>query len=562
MTAWNSIRWRLPLSYAVIALLSTFALGAILLTTLRSYYDQRERDYLQSNVNTIRAAISQMFDQEMPLAVIQAQIVSYSFLSQVHIQVFDTTGGIIADSGLPHQQNFLSISAQPNEELPSSSDEELFDDGFRIVQTDVAEFVDIHSLRAQFGEVINLSDSANVGEEYYTPVISLDFVPDVERTVTVEDSSSRTVDDGGLTYVLPATSTLFGFGLNDELTEPNQFSRQQVHQEIYTSDGGLVGTVLLSSGPAYGRQIVDRVARGWLVASSLAVAIATGAGWSVSRYISVPLLKLKMTTEAMRDGDLSVRADIHRDDELGLLAQVFNNMAQRIEETVVTLRRFVADAAHELHTPLTALQTNLELAVDEWDVQARQSYIRRAHIQVKRLEALTDGLLDLSRIEARMSEVQYETLSFTDLVQEISEIYASRSEQAEVNFVLNLPDKPIMVYGNSVQLRRVLNNLLDNALKFSPQGETVSLSLREDGASVYVAVKDNGIGIPESELPYIFDRFHRCRNASDYTGSGLGLAIVKGIVNAHAGNVTVHAASSGTEFVVQIPLDDNDKGEK
>ncbi len=556
MRAWKSIRWRLPASYAAIALLSTFALGAVLLTTLRSYYDQLERDYLESNADTIRSAISQMVDQGISLPVIQAQIASYSFLSQARIQILDENRQLLVDSGLPHGQNFLSISAQPN---PPQTTSRLYDDGFRIVGREVADIIDFHSIRAQIDRSISLSGNVNADGDYYTPVISLDFVRGSESQSGTDVSAQSTVsgesDEEGLTYVLPATSTLFGFGLNAELTEQDRFSSQQISHDIYTSEGEYAGTVILSAGPAYGRQIVDRVARGWVVASVLAVAIATGAGWSVSRYMSVPLLKLKTVTEKMADGDLSVRADIDRDDELGVLARVFNNMAQRIEETVVTLRRFVADAAHELHTPLTALQTNLELAVDERETEVRQAYIQRAHMQVKRLESLTDGLLDLSRIEARMTDAPHERLVFTRVVQEVSEIYASRSEQAEVNFDLDLPEKSIVVCGNEVQLRRVLNNLLDNALKFTPPGQTVALSLRGDGQFVWVIVRDSGIGIPDEELPFIFDRFHRCRNAADYSGSGLGLAIVKGIVAAHSGEITARSALPGTEFIMRIPLE-------
>lgn len=554
MTAWKSIRWRLPLTYAAIALLSTFALGAVLLTTLRNYYDQRERDYLQSNANTIRVAISQMMSEDTSQAVIQAQIVSYSFLSQVHIQVFDAAGNLAADSGLPHHRNVLSISAQPNTD--GDDDLNYLEDGFRIVHTDSAEFVDIHSLRARFSGSVNLLDTVDRDEEYYTPVISLDFIPDIDHSADNSNAAAHTQTgetESGLTYILPTTSTLFGFGLNDELNEPNQFSRQQVSESIYTADGNYAGTVVLSAGPAYGRQIVDRVARGWVVASVLAVVIATGAGWRVSRYISVPLLQLKEVTESMADGNLSIRALIHRDDELGRLASGFNIMAQRIEETVITLRRFVADAAHELHTPLTALQTNLELAIDEDDTQLRRSYIERAHLQVKRLESLTDGLLDLSRIEADTSSPQVELVQFTELAQEVSEIFASRSEQAEVSFILDLPAEPATIIGNVVQLRRVLNNLLDNALKFTSAGDTVSLIVHNDENDVWMTVQDTGIGIPQEDIPYIFDRFHRGRNAGDSDGSGLGLAIVKSIVTAHAGEITVQTTSSGTEFVVRIP---------
>jgi signal transduction histidine kinase len=255
----------------------------------------------------------------------------------------------------------------------------------------------------------------------------------------------------------------------------------------------------------------------------------------------------------MAKGDLSVRSDLVREDELGLLARSFNEMAQRIENIVVTLRRFVADAAHELHTPITALHTNLELALDEPDAEVRAVYIQRARKQIKRLETLTDSLLDLSRIESGLSAAPHKALPFKAMVQEISELYASRSEQASINFELSLPSEPVTVYGNEQQLRSALSNLMDNAIKFTPVGETirVEMALREKWIDVYI--EDQGIGIPSDEIELIFSRFHRCRNAVNFSGSGLGLAIVRGVVEAHHGRISFINTSPGTRFTLSLP---------
>ena len=126
-----------------------------------------------------------------------------------------------------------------------------------------------------------------------------------------------------------------------------------------------VGSVQLSEGPAYGNAILASVARGWAISSAIAVLLAALIGWYISRRISAPVLALSDVTARMTQGNLSSCADVKGRDEFGQLARSFNEMASRVEETVGTLRAFVADAAHELHTPLTALQTNLELARDE-----------------------------------------------------------------------------------------------------------------------------------------------------------------------------------------------------
>jgi two-component system sensor histidine kinase MprB len=248
----------------------------------------------------------------------------------------------------------------------------------------------------------------------------------------------------------------------------------------------------------------------------------------------------------MAEGDLSVRADMTRQDELGQLGHSFNEMAAQVEGTVLALRRFVADAAHEIHSPLTALRTNLELTSDD-------EFVSQAQMQVERLETLTQGLLDLSRVEAGAQADTFAFVALIPLVQEVSEIYASRAEQAGLAFDLNMPEIPMIVSGDEAQLRRALGNLLDNAVKFTPEGGAVSVTLRGQGSWAEIRIEDTGIGIPKADLPHLFGRFHRGRNATACVGSGLGLAIVKAIVEAHNGQVEGESTGRGARFTVKLP---------
>jgi len=221
-------------------------------------------------------------------------------------------------------------------------------------------------------------------------------------------------------------------------------------------------------------------------------------------------------------------------------------MADRVEEIVTTLRRFVSDAAHEIHTPLTALHTNLELAQED-------EHVVQAQTQVERLEALTEGLLDLSRIESGTQGQSLAPVSLVPLLQEVSELHASRAEQAGLTFDLSLPDASVTVQGDEEQLRRALTNLLDNAIKFTPEGGSVFLGLRQEGGFSILWVEDTGIGIHSADLPHLFERFHRGRNAAAYSGSGLGLAIVKAVVERHEGQIRAEATEQGARFTVRIP---------
>src|SRR5262249_10130288 len=150
--------------------------------------------------------------------------------------------------------------------------------------------------------------------------------------------------------------------------------------------------------------------------------------------------------------------------------------------------RFVADAAHQIHTPLTAVYADLELAASEPDDSRRQMFIERALTQLKRLEALTNDLLDLSRLEARAVDDRRTTINLVLLVHEISEAFASRAEQAGIAFNVETSQPSITAQVNEIQFRHAIGNLLDNAIKFTPENGTITVSVKRDGDQVELCV--------------------------------------------------------------------------
>jgi signal transduction histidine kinase len=293
------------------------------------------------------------------------------------------------------------------------------------------------------------------------------------------------------------------------------------------------------------------VARALAVAGLVAVLLATTVGWLISRRLTRPLLELVETTEQMSAGDLSVRTEIARRDELGQLARSFNRMAQQVESTVATLRNFVADAAHEMNTPLTALRTNLELAMRDNSGDPR---LRGALEQATRLESLNDDLLQLSRLQGGIG---LENVGPVDLSRQLklwSERYAAQAEQAGLNYELTAPQRPLAVRGDQDLLARAINNLVDNAIKFTPQGGQIILTLGGDNGWVWLEVSDTGIGIEDSDLDQVFNRFHRGRNAAEYPGSGLGLAISHSIIEAHGGHIELTSQPGQTRVRVDLPM--------
>ena len=514
----DSLRWRLPLSYAAIALLTAAALGVVLLFTLGSIYRQQELAYLGGNAAAIAEEVRALVpDGERPS--LQTQIDGFAFLVQAHIEILDTTKQPIADS-----------------------DE---------------------------SGLINPIISINLGNDLTNDALfpDTDNLPNDEVVIVVEEQQQ--IENGVITSEkiitrtsnIPARDTLYGFSLDGKQTEITERSNLVVEAPILADDAQVVGYVRLSQGPAYGRSILRSVAVGWGIAGIVAVLIAAIAGWLSSRRLTQPLLALTDTTTRMAQGDLTARANVQRADELGQLGSAFNQMAQRIESTVTTLRHFVADAAHELNTPLTALNTNLELARQHTDDAQQATRLARAQEQTIRLQALTNSLLALSKIEAIDNSISHAAVNLTQLVQQVGEVYASRAEQNNIQFEINVTETAVSIPGNAQQLEQAISNLLDNALKFTPPDGNVALSLTADDYQATVQVTDTGIGIPEADMAGLFGRFHRGRNVGDIPGNGLGLAIVQAIVERHGGEITATstALSAGvshpnhTQFTITLP---------
>jgi two-component system sensor histidine kinase BaeS len=604
----RSVRWRLPLSYAAIALLAALVLGGVLLAVLQDYYDRFEVDYLRRQVLAISESVEQTLAQtDVPTTALEAQVDGFSLLSQSRVRVLDADRRLLADSGpfdayagrvapswqMPTFQ--LIVRAQDPEQalprLPHPPSASPFSPTLFVssgtLSTPLAT-VEVAGGRTTVPFppreltlpltrlTIEGTDPFTRGLPLLPPssddmMLLVDLQDDsmvffnqeviIRRRVVSETNASTPADytiwsdsradgdSGGSRRGAFAVGEYLGFDLSvEEASMSDQRSDHVVRRSIGDAAGDPWGIVELSEGPAYGREIVGRVARGWVLASLVAVLLAAGVGWVVSRRISAPLVNLTDVTAQMAAGNLSARADVARQDEFGALAGSFNRMADRVEDTVVALRRFVSDAAHEIHTPLTALRTNLELAPDV-------EFVRRAQLQVERLEALTQGLLDLSTIEAEVREATEERapVALAPLVREMSELYASRAEQAGLTFDLVLPETEVTVWGDEAQLRRALGNLLDNGIKFTPEGGSICVGLRREGEWAELWVEDTGIGVPEQDLPYLFGRFHRGRNVAAYPGNGLGLAIVKAIVEGHGGRVTGENVEPGTRFTVRLP---------
>jgi signal transduction histidine kinase len=315
-----------------------------------------------------------------------------------------------------------------------------------------------------------------------------------------------------------------------------------------------------------------------IVTTTVALLLAIVVSAFLARRFTKPLRRLTDAARALAEGDLARRVPAERALTGGLeiteLSHQFNAMADQVEETMEVIRRdrdisreFLADVSHELRTPLAALRTFNELLREKAgnDPAARVEFLEASAQQIERLDWLAQNLLELSKLDSGLVRLD---LRPDDLRATI----LSAVEQAQVSAVrrgidltTELPDTPLVTRHDPQRLGQVLINLIGNALKFTPRGGSVRVTLVPHLRGARIQVSDTGVGIGANELPHVFERFYRGSRANEArgSGSGLGLAIVRSIVEMHSGRVMVESrVGSGTTFTVTLPADPRAAGEK
>jgi two-component system sensor histidine kinase MprB len=285
------------------------------------------------------------------------------------------------------------------------------------------------------------------------------------------------------------------------------------------------------------------------VVALIGVLLAVVLGWLVARTALVPLNSLTDTVEDLAETtDVSRRLTPGGPDELGRLRRTFNRLLEALESSRRAQSQLVLDASHELRTPLTSLRTNLEVIrrVDELSVEDRSVLVDDVLVQLQELTDLVGDLAELARGDQQ--PVPAEPLRLDLLVRDAVAVQSTHGRARDVTFQVDA--EPCWVEGHADRIGRAVGNLLDNARKWSPPGQTVSVECR-DGA---VVVRDHGPGIAEGDLPHIFDRFYRSPAARGLPGSGLGLAIVAQVVKAEGGTIQAeNDPSGGARMSMRLP---------
>ena len=298
----------------------------------------------------------------------------------------------------------------------------------------------------------------------------------------------------------------------------------------------------------------------WVVAwaTLVALVIAAGLGVPLARSIAGPVQEMQRVAGALAAGRLGERVPVRTQDEVGALARSLNFMASELERMEVTRRAFVADASHELRTPVANLAVAIEALktlIDRDPGQARAA-AHDLEREVDRLRELVEHLLDLSQVESGRVQLRLEPVTVSEVIERAVQPFRARAEQAGIALSVETSPRLPRVRADADRTVQVLTNLLDNALKFTPQAGRVTVRASDRRGHVLIGVADTGPGIPEAELPHIFDRFHKVDKArpAGRGGAGLGLAIAKRLVEAQGGIIMVESREgAGSQFIVALP---------
>jgi len=275
----------------------------------------------------------------------------------------------------------------------------------------------------------------------------------------------------------------------------------------------------------------------------------------ISRQITAPLRNVAAATNEIARGNLDVRVPVQSHDELGQVGEAFNRMASALAEQQRLRRQLMADIAHELRTPLSVVQAQVEAILDDV-FEPSPDNIRPIHQQVQLLRRLIEDLRELSLAEAGTLDIRKEPLEVSVVVRRAVQSMQSVAQEKGVELRLDVrrPLQPVM--GDGQRLEQVLLNLLSNAVRHTPPGGHVDVRVWSDAKTVYCRVRDTGPGIAPEDLPHVFERFWRAdkSRSRETGGTGLGLAIAQRWVQAHGGRIWAeNAEDGGAVFYVALP---------
>lgn len=314
-------------------------------------------------------------------------------------------------------------------------------------------------------------------------------------------------------------------------------------------NGNIIGAVFLHSPTSPMQDAVVKLKRQFLVLFIIALIISTLGAIIISKRFTNPIINIKIAAGKIAKGNYRARAEIKGEDEFKELADTINEMAQDLEKTEKLRRDFIANVSHEFRTPLGIIKGFAEaLSDDVVPDNEKKEYADSIIDEANRLNGMVNGILDLSKIESGNLKLNKTSFDFSELIKDILDKINIIAGKRHINFNGGEAE----YFGDRDTIGRAVLNIVSNAIEHTDEEGKIELTLKSEGL-LTLSVSDNGKGIDEEHLKYIFDRFYRAKNSRGGSG-GLGLAIAREIIRAHGGDIKVKSEKGkGSEFVIELP---------
>ena len=323
-------------------------------------------------------------------------------------------------------------------------------------------------------------------------------------------------------------------------------------------EGRTVGVLLLSTPVTELRAAIVTMEKQLITVFSAVAGAALIAALVFSLTLTRPVKALTSTIRRMGRGDLSARVHIRASGEMRELAESYNAMAERIENFDRSRSQFVSNASHELKTPLTAMKLLLECMIEQPEMPEplRMEFMQDMNHEIDRLSGVITDLLTLTKMDSQEGPLHLSELDLSRLAEDTLHTLAPVAEKAGLTIAASITPG-VCITGDATKLCSIIYNLADNAIKYTPEGGEIRVTLSARGKHAILTVQDNGIGIPPEEQAHVFDRFYRVDKARSRAtgGTGLGLSIVRQMVQLHGGDITLTSVpGEGSTFTVTLPV--------
>lgn len=505
---------RMALSFALTSLMTVLVLVCVIMVVWGSAFSE----YTRANVVDLAKLTSEKLadsyeqDGEWTVDTLYAIAQSSSISDDIGLQVLDAEGTILYDDTWPVASVAADVKKSEAEPVPDPGSTEE-------------------------GSVV-ATDQGSAGQAAATSA-------EGSATAAEEDEPKIKFDRHGLISTAPTDE-------EGAITEP-----------ITTSDGKVVGKVrlwvlgsdvlLTKTDTAFREKTIDAM----FLAAAIAVAISVMIGLFVSRMLTNPIRRITGTAKQIRDGDLSARTNMRGDDEIDQLGETFDEMATSLEKDLKHERRLTSDVAHELRTPLMAMLATVE-AMQDGVYPTDNEHLETVASETRRLARLVQQMLDLSRMENHTAPMNIEAVDMVELVRGIVNAQEPlfHGRDLRLRFADETQGKMPFIKVDPDMITQCVINLMSNAMRYTPEGGWVIVTVGLDRKHLTISVSDTGIGIAKEDLSRIFGRFWRAdaSRAREAGGLGVGLAVTKQIVERHHGFISVESElEKGTTFTIHLP---------